>query len=106
MHKASLWTGENMISWVAMDRIVERQRAVDAAYRKHAAGKVLRSDAKLLTDGDLLSVLDHPDGGAQAGCITGSVGDSAVCADNAILKQQASAVCTEWLTAAKLILHG
>jgi tetratricopeptide (TPR) repeat protein len=47
-----------MISWVAMDRIVERQRAADAAaYRKHAAGKVLRSDAKLLTDGDLLSKL-------------------------------------------------
>jgi hypothetical protein len=37
--------------------IVERQRAADAAYRKQAAGKVLRSDAKLLTDGDLLSKL-------------------------------------------------
>lgn len=46
-----------MISWVAMDRIVERQRAADAAYRKQAAGKVLRSDAKLLTDGDLLAKL-------------------------------------------------
>jgi tetratricopeptide (TPR) repeat protein len=46
-----------MISWVAMDRIVERQRATDAAYRKQAAGKVLRSDAKLLTDGDLLAKL-------------------------------------------------
>jgi len=46
-----------MTSWVAMDRIVERQRAADAAYRKQAAGKVLRSDAKLLTDGDLLAKL-------------------------------------------------
>jgi hypothetical protein len=46
-----------MISWVAMDRIVEKQRAADAAYRKQAAGKVLRSDARLLTDGDLLAKL-------------------------------------------------
>jgi len=46
-----------MISWVAMDRIVERKRAADAAYRKQAAGKVLRSDARLLTDGDLLAKL-------------------------------------------------
>jgi tetratricopeptide (TPR) repeat protein len=46
-----------MISWVAMDRIVERQRAADAAYRKQAADKALRSDAKLLTDGDLLAKL-------------------------------------------------
>jgi hypothetical protein len=46
-----------MISWVAMDRIVERKRATDAVYRKQAAGKVLRSDAKLLTDGDLLAKL-------------------------------------------------
>ena len=46
-----------MISWVAMDRIVERQRAADAAYRKQAAGKVLRSDAKRLTDGELLAKL-------------------------------------------------
>lgn len=46
-----------MIPWVAMDRIVERQRAADADYRKQAAGKVLRSDAKLLTDGDLLAKL-------------------------------------------------
>ena len=46
-----------MISWVAMDRIVERQRGADAGYRKQAAGKVLRSDAKRLTDGDLLAKL-------------------------------------------------
>ena len=46
-----------MISWVAMDRLVERKRAADAAYRKQAAGKVLRSDAKLLTDGELLAKL-------------------------------------------------
>lgn len=46
-----------MISWVAMDRIVERERAADAGYRKQAAGKVLRSDAKRLTDGELVAKL-------------------------------------------------
>src|SRR5947209_5558743 len=46
-----------MISWVAMDRIVERQRATDAAYREQSAEKVLRSDAKGLTDGELLAKL-------------------------------------------------
>jgi hypothetical protein len=46
-----------MISWVAMDRIVERQRAADAAYRRQGADKVLRSDAKRLTDGELLAKL-------------------------------------------------
>ena len=46
-----------MISWVAMDRIVEKQRAADPEYRKNAAGKVLRSDAKWLTDGELLTRL-------------------------------------------------
>lgn len=46
-----------MISWVAMDRIVEKKRATDAAYRKQAAAKVLRSDAKRLTDGELLAKL-------------------------------------------------
>jgi tetratricopeptide (TPR) repeat protein len=46
-----------MISWVAMDRIVERKRTTDAAYRKQGADKVLRSDAKRLTDGELLAKL-------------------------------------------------
>lgn len=46
-----------MISWVAMDRIVERKRAADADYRKQAAGKVLRSDAQRLTDGELVAKL-------------------------------------------------
>src|SRR5665213_827618 len=46
-----------MISWVAMDRIVERRRAADAGYRKQSAGKVLRSDARRLTDGELLAKL-------------------------------------------------
>ncbi len=46
-----------MISWVAMDRIVEKKRAADASYRKQAAGKVLRSDAQRLTDGQLLAKL-------------------------------------------------
>jgi tetratricopeptide (TPR) repeat protein len=40
-----------------MDRIVERQRAKDAAYRKQGADKVLRSDATRLTDGELLAKL-------------------------------------------------
>jgi hypothetical protein len=38
-----------------MDRIVERKRAADAAYRKQGADKVLRSDAKRLTDVELLA---------------------------------------------------
>ena len=46
-----------MVSWVAMDRIVESERASDAAYRELAAGKSLRSDAKPLTDDDLLAKL-------------------------------------------------
>lgn len=46
-----------MISWVAMDRIVERKRASDATYRRQVAGRPLRSDTKLLTDGDLLARL-------------------------------------------------
>ena len=46
-----------MISWVAMDRIVETRRMSDAAFRKLAEGRPLRSDAKLLTDGDLLAKL-------------------------------------------------
>src|SRR5260370_10397282 len=46
-----------MISWVAMDRVVERKRASDAAYRKQVTGRPLRSDTKLLTDGDLLAKL-------------------------------------------------
>jgi tetratricopeptide (TPR) repeat protein len=46
-----------MISWVAMDRIVERKRVADVGYRKRAAEKVLRSDAKRLTDGELLAKL-------------------------------------------------
>lgn len=46
-----------MISWVAMDRIVERKRAADAACRKQGADKVLRSDAKRLSDGELLAKL-------------------------------------------------
>ncbi|HZL55485.1 MAG TPA: SEC-C metal-binding domain-containing protein [Bryobacteraceae bacterium] len=40
-----------------MDRIVERRRAADAGYRKQSAGKVLRSDARRLTDGELLAKL-------------------------------------------------
>ena len=46
-----------MISWVAMDRIVERKSASDATYRQQAAGRPLRSQAKLLPDGELLAKL-------------------------------------------------
>jgi hypothetical protein len=46
-----------MISWVALDRIVERQMASDAKYRKLAAGRPLRSEARRLTDAELLAKL-------------------------------------------------
>jgi hypothetical protein len=46
-----------MISLVAMERVVERQVASDAAYRKLAAGRPLRSDASRLTDQELLARL-------------------------------------------------
>lgn len=46
-----------MISWVAMDRIVERKRASDTTYRQQVAGRPLRSQAKLLPDGELLAKL-------------------------------------------------
>jgi len=46
-----------MFSWVALDRFAEKERARDATFRKQSAGKVLRSDAKQLTDDDLLAKL-------------------------------------------------
>ncbi|MBM3956676.1 MAG: hypothetical protein FJ313_01315, partial [Gemmatimonadetes bacterium] len=46
-----------MISWVAMDRMVERQRATDARYRKQTAGRPLRSAARPLREADLLAKL-------------------------------------------------
>lgn len=46
-----------MFSWVALDRFVEKERAKGAAFRKQSMGKVLRSDAKQLTDDDLLAKL-------------------------------------------------
>ena len=46
-----------MISWAAMNRVVEREKASDAKYRQQAAGRPLRSDAKRLTDGELLAKL-------------------------------------------------
>jgi len=46
-----------MFSWVAIDRFAEKERARDANYRKQPAGKVLRSDAKQLTDEDLIAKL-------------------------------------------------
>ena len=46
-----------MFSWVAMDRMVEAERASDAAYRRQGANKVLRSDAGRLTDDELVAKL-------------------------------------------------
>jgi tetratricopeptide (TPR) repeat protein len=46
-----------VISWVAVERIVERKIASDAKYRKQVAGRPLRSHAKHLTDGELLAKL-------------------------------------------------
>src|SRR5260370_39317543 len=46
-----------MFSGVDRNRIGEKRGTADAAYRKQAAGKVLRSDAKPLTDGELLAKL-------------------------------------------------
>jgi tetratricopeptide (TPR) repeat protein len=46
-----------MISWVTLDRVVEQERAADATYRRMSAGKALRSDAKPLSDDDLLAKL-------------------------------------------------
>jgi hypothetical protein len=46
-----------MISWVAMNRMVERVMASDAKLRKEVAGRPLRSHAKRLTDEELLARL-------------------------------------------------
>jgi tetratricopeptide (TPR) repeat protein len=46
-----------MFSWVAIDRFAEKERARDAKFRKQNADKVLRSDAKPLTDDELLAKL-------------------------------------------------
>lgn len=46
-----------MISWVAIDRISEKQKASDAEYREKMAGRPMRSSAKYLSDGELLAKL-------------------------------------------------
>jgi hypothetical protein len=45
-----------MLSWVAMERIFVQQILSDAKH-KQGAGRPLRSDAKRLTDGELLAKL-------------------------------------------------
>ena len=45
-----------MVSWVALDRFAEQERARSATFRK-SARKVLRSDAQPLTDEELLAKL-------------------------------------------------
>src|SRR5438477_2888713 len=46
-----------MLSWVALERIYEREVLPDAKLRKQAGERPLRSDAKRLTDGELLAKL-------------------------------------------------
>lgn len=46
-----------MISFVAMDRIVEKQAASDAKYREELGERPLRSHARRFTDGELLAKL-------------------------------------------------
>jgi tetratricopeptide (TPR) repeat protein len=46
-----------MVSWVAIDRVVERERASNPAYRQKTAARPLRSDARHLTDEELLARL-------------------------------------------------
>ena len=46
-----------MISWVAIERVVEQKRATDPEYRRESEGKLLRSDARRLTDDELLAKL-------------------------------------------------
>lgn len=46
-----------MISWVAMDRMVEKKAAEDAEYRELVADRPRRSSARFLSDGELLAKL-------------------------------------------------
>jgi hypothetical protein len=46
-----------MFSFVAIDRVIERERASNPAYRKRIAGRPLRSDARRLTDSELVERL-------------------------------------------------
>ncbi|MCI0393155.1 MAG: SEC-C domain-containing protein [Acidobacteria bacterium] len=46
-----------MISWVAIDRISEKQKASDAEYREKMADRPMRSSTKYLSDGELLAKL-------------------------------------------------
>ncbi|MCI0393154.1 MAG: hypothetical protein MOB07_30860 [Acidobacteria bacterium] len=46
-----------MISWVAIDRMIEEKMLEDAAYREKAAGKPMRFDAILLGDGEIVDKL-------------------------------------------------
>src|SRR5207237_7943448 len=55
--RRSARNGEGMVSWVAIDRFAEKERAMDAKFRKQNADKVLRSDANPLTDDELLAKL-------------------------------------------------
>jgi hypothetical protein len=45
------------ISWVAMNRIVENKMSTDAKFRKEAAGRPIRAQARYLRDGELLDKL-------------------------------------------------
>ncbi len=47
----------HMLSWVAMERIYEREVVPDAKLHKEAGPRPLRADARRLTDGELLAKL-------------------------------------------------
>lgn len=46
-----------MVSWVVIDRAIERERQSNSAYRKKTAGRPMRSDAKRLADSELIQTL-------------------------------------------------
>jgi hypothetical protein len=46
-----------MISWVAMNRMVERKMATDEGFREKVAGRLLHSKAKRIADGELFARL-------------------------------------------------
>jgi len=46
-----------MVAWVVIDRVVERERQTDSAYRKKTAGRPMRSDSKRLADSELIQRL-------------------------------------------------
>ena len=70
-----------MFSWVAMERIYEREVLPDAKLRKQAGERPLRAHAKRLTDGELLARLrSYLDGPERRATIAVSVRANSTCA--------------------------